>query len=74
MDELSGAGHKDRRVAVTSMANDQKTTSEIECYKNGVQYRRCPHCGKLKPIEDFGYRAMTPGGKVREQSWCKECR
>ena len=38
--------------------------------------RICPHCGKEKPLSDFGYRKMKKGenGQVRNQSWCKDCR
>lgn len=38
----------------------------------------CPHCGKKKPITEFGLRAMTPRpGQtpvVRLQPWCTPCR
>lgn len=56
------------------MPNHKNLTIRAEEYEDGVAYRRCPHCGQVKPIEEFGLRAMTPGGEVREQSWCKACR
>ena len=33
----------------------------------------CPHCGQEKPLSEFGYRDMGKG-KIRNQSWCKDCR
>lgn len=32
-----------------------------------------PHCGKEKPLSEFGFRNMG-NGEIRNQSWCKECR
>lgn len=56
------------------MAGKKKVTIDADGYEGGILFRTCPHCGKKKPITDFGLRAMTPGGEVRNQSWCKECR
>jgi len=46
---------------------------------NGIAHRRCPNCGKLKPLDDFGIRKMAGYGSngenlVTNQSWCRECR
>jgi len=39
---------------------------------------RCPNCGQLKKIEEFGWRYrrdIYPDQNVwHKQSWCKECR
>ena len=56
------------------MSNDKRSTISSEGYHDGILYRRCPHCGEVKPISEFGLRAMRPDGPVREQSWCKQCR
>lgn len=46
---------------------------------DGVVHRRCPHCKKLKPLDDFGLRRMKQGSKggrdlVTNQSRCSLCR
>ena len=46
---------------------------KADSYKGGVLYRKCPKCGEVKPLIEFGLRKMG-NGKVREQSWCKKCR
>ena len=45
----------------------------------GVVHRECPHCNKLKPLDDFGLRRMAKRGSagqdlITNQSWCRECR
>lgn len=55
------------------MSNDKKPIIQFENYYDGSMMRRCPHCGELKPIEDFGMRDMGDG-TIRNQSWCKDCR
>lgn len=41
----------------------------------GVVTLKCPACGKMKPLGDFGIRQMRPGQVLkRNQSWCKDCR
>lgn len=35
--------------------------------------RKCPNCGLVKPLEDFGLRQMSEN-ELREQSWCADCR
>ena len=42
-------------------------------FKLSEPTRVCPNCGNEKPISDFGYRDMG-NGKIRNQSWCKDCR
>ena len=32
--------------------------------------KRCPHCGQVKPAEDFGLRNQSG---VLLKSWCKTC-
>ena len=54
--------------------NNQRVTIQASTYNNGELKRICPHCKKEKPLSEFGLRAMEPGGTVRNQSWCKECR
>ncbi len=34
---------------------------------------RCPHCGKTRPLAQFGLRKMGDG-KIRNCPWCKACR
>ncbi len=47
--------------------------------KTGTVHRKCPSCGVVKPLNDFGLRRMKhagPNGEdvVRNQSWCRDCR
>lgn len=47
--------------------------------KTGAVHRKCPCCGVVKPLNDFGLRRMKnagPNGEdvIRNQSWCRECR
>ena len=53
--------------------NDDRPVLQTSGYKNGEPTRICPHCGKEKPLSEFGYRRMEDG-EVRNQSWCKDCR
>lgn len=53
--------------------NRQKTTINATGYNGSEPTRKCPKCGKVKPISDFGFRKMG-SGEVRNQSWCKACR
>jgi len=46
---------------------------------DGVVWRTCPHCGEMKPLDDFGLRRIRPThlGEpplVTNQSWCRPCR
>lgn len=46
---------------------------------NGIAHRACPHCGEMKPIDDFGLRRMRPlqpgePPMITNQSWCRPCR
>jgi len=46
---------------------------------DGVVYRRCPECGELKPLDEFGLRRMAGyghngGDRITNQSWCRDCR
>jgi len=46
--------------------------------EEGTPLWRCPHCERLKPLEEFGWRRrddIYPGlGMYHKQSWCMECR
>lgn len=54
--------------------NNKKPIIQASGYNGSEPTRICPHCGKEKPISEFGYRQMTKNGKIRNQSWCKDCR
>lgn len=56
--------------------NKQRPIIHSSGYNGSEPTRICPHCGKEKPLSDFGYRKMKKGknGQVRNQSWCKDCR
>jgi len=46
---------------------------------NGIAHRKCPNCGELKPLDEFGLRRMHGRGRegaelVTNQSWCRNCR
>lgn len=53
--------------------NNIKAKVQISEFSGGEPMRVCPHCGKKKPLSDFGFRNMG-NGDIRNQSWCKECR
>ena len=53
--------------------NNSKTTVQTNGYNGHEPTRICPHCKKVKPLSEFGYRDMG-NGVIRNQSWCKECR
>ncbi|MBP1565280.1 MAG: hypothetical protein J6A58_05965 [Oscillospiraceae bacterium] len=55
--------------------NDKKPIIQTSGYNGSEPTRTCPHCGKDKPLSDFGYRKMNKDtDEVRNQSWCKKCR
>ena len=56
--------------------NKQRPIIQSSGYNGSERTRICAHCGKEKPLSDFGYRKMKKGenGQVRNQSWCKDCR
>lgn len=46
---------------------------------DGIVYRRCTACRKLKPLDDFGIRRMAGCGKdgadlLTNQAQCRSCR
>ena len=53
--------------------NNQKAVIQTNGYNGSEPTRICPHCGKIKPLSEFGFRKMKDG-TIRNQSWCKECR
>ncbi|MCB6405574.1 MULTISPECIES: hypothetical protein [Streptococcus] len=53
--------------------NDKEVIIQAKGYNGSEPTRVCPNCGNEKPISDFGYRDMG-NGKIRNQSWCKDCR
>ena len=55
------------------MVNDQRPVIQTQGYNGSEPTRMCPHCGKEKPLSDFGYRNMG-NDTIRNQSWCKDCR
>lgn len=56
--------------------NEERPIIQSHGYNGSEPTRICPHCGKEKPLSDFGFRKMQKGenGKIRNQSWCKDCR
>jgi len=47
--------------------------------RDGEPFKRCPQCGILKSLNDFGLRlkkAAAAGGVdvLTTQSWCRSCR
>lgn len=56
--------------------NKERPIIQSHGYNGSEPTRICPHCGKEKPLSEFGYRMMKKGdlGKIRNQSWCKDCR
>ena len=41
---------------------------------NNQPQLRCPHCLQWKGVDGFGFRFMSKGNLIRNQSWCHECR
>lgn len=51
----------------------------VDEMRNGRLYKRCPHCGVLKEIGEFGLRRKIGAGKrgadvIALQAWCFTCR
>lgn len=55
------------------MPNNQQPILQTNGYNGSEPTRECPHCGKTKPLSEFGYRNMGDGS-IRNQSWCASCR
>lgn len=53
--------------------NNDNPIIQTNGYNGSEPTRICPHCGQEKPLSDFGFRNMG-NGKIRNQSWCKDCR
>ena len=53
--------------------NNEKPIIQSNGYNGSEPTRICPHCGEEKALSDFGFRNMG-NGKIRHQSWCKDCR
>ena len=56
-----------------SNKNSDRPIIQSSGYNGSEPTRICPHCGKEKPLSDFGFRKM-PNGQIRNQPWCKACR
>lgn len=56
--------------------NNDRPIIQSHGYNGTEPTRICPHCGVEKPLSAFGFRKMEKGknGKIRNQSWCKDCR
>ena len=44
--------------------NKQRPIIQSSGYNGSEPTRICPHCGKEKPLSDFGYRKMKKGEKI----------
>lgn len=55
------------------MDNNKNPKIQSNGYNGSEPTRMCPKCLKTKPLSDFGFRDMG-GDKIRNQSWCKDCR
>ena len=56
-----------------SNKNSARPIIQSSGYNGSEPTRICPHCGKEKPLSDFGFRKMA-NGQIRNESWCKACR
>ena len=52
---------------MTENKNNKKPIIQSHGYNGSEPTRICPHCGKEKPISDFGFRNMG-NEKIRNQS------
>lgn len=51
----------------------------IDELREGKPYKKCPCCGEVKEINEFGLRRKVGAGKngtdvLADQSWCRVCR
>ena len=53
--------------------NNEKPIIQSNGYNGSEPTRICPHCGEEKALSGFGFRNMG-NVKIRNQSWCKDCR
>lgn len=53
--------------------NNERPIIQSTGYNGSEPTRKCPKCGREKPLSDFGFRKME-NGTIRNQSWCKDCR
>lgn len=49
------------------LVSNYKSIKDKTCYKTDT-HKQCPHCGEIKPLEEFGKR---PNGAVA--SYCNKC-
>lgn len=52
---------------------------KVDELRDGKLHKRCPHCGVLKEINEFGLRRKQGAGRngvdvIAAQAWCKTCR
>ena len=53
--------------------NNDRPILQTNGYNGSEPTRICPHCGREKPLSEFGFRLMNKR-IIRNQSWCKACR
>lgn len=53
--------------------NSSRPIIQTHEYNGSQPTRICPKCREEKPLDKFGFRKMS-NGKVRNQSWCSDCR
>lgn len=70
---IQGADAAKEDIMFKRDKNTKRPIIQASGYNGSEPTRVCPHCGKEKPISEFGYRNMGDG-KIRNQSWCKDCR
>ena len=61
---------------MTTTNNNENPIVQTNGYDGHEPTRECPHCHKIKPLSEFGFRNMgeKQNNQIRNQSWCKDCR
>jgi len=62
-----------KEVAHMDNPNNLDVTIQASSYEDGELKRVCPNCDEEKFMSEFGLRDMG-NGKIRNQSWCSDCR
>ena len=52
---------------------------QVDEVRGGRPFKRCPKCGEVKDLDEFGLRRKVGAGKdgrdvIAAQSWCHPCR